>query len=153
MAKKRKVTARSKSKKPTTSLMSSDWMQSIYESQTGRTIVAEMLVAAAGVAAAVLLSEKGRKGAHSLVKAGRDSASTGRQALTRAGSATGDVLDSAIERASVATNIVAKKVGLKPEPTQHDLAEKALEMRKEGEGSHSSRPSTEPHPRAPSREG
>jgi hypothetical protein len=32
------------------------------------------------------------------------------------------------------------------------LAEKALDMRKEGGGAHSSRPSVQVHPRAPSRE-
>ncbi len=159
VASKRKVTARSSvtrkngkvSPSAKSSTKTSDWVRSLYESQTGKTIVAEMLVAAAGAAAAVLLSERGRSGAKALVQSGRDAASKVRRTGARAGSAATDVLGTAVERAGMATDAAAKTVGLKSEPTQQDLAEKALEMRNEGDAAHPSRPA-QVRPRAPSRE-
>jgi hypothetical protein len=111
-------------------------MSSLIGSQTGRVIMAEALVAAAGAAAAVLVAsrtEQGEKAREALVRTGRDSAAVLKEAARSAATAAGEVI------AAMATNAlgnVAKQV-LGGEarrsdddmPTQHDLAKKAMNAR------------------------
>ena len=80
----RKSTAKRTARKSETE--QSSWIQALYVSQTSRTIIAEMLVAAAGAAAAVLLSDKGRAGAKAVAETGRDTLKSAKQAGKRAGS-------------------------------------------------------------------
>ncbi len=151
--KKRKVVRKSNAKRPAGNKVSehSSWVQALYESQTSRTIVAEMLVAAAGAAAAVLLSDRGRAGAKALAEAGGDALKGVKRAGKRTSSNVASAVGAATDRVGAATGVAAKAVGLKS-LTQHDLAEKAFEIRQRGEeASAASRPETETHPRAPTR--
>lgn len=131
MAAKRKTATRSTRKRSSPKMAaSSGWVEALYASQTGRTIVAEMLVAAAGAAAAVLLStEKGRQAGAAMAEAGRDAVGTIKKSGKRAAAAASSALDSAAERAGAISTAAAKASGLHHEPTQQELAEKALEMR------------------------
>lgn len=139
MAKKRKTAkrapARTASKRTSASDMfnPSGWLASLIGSQTGRVIMAEVLVAAAGAAAAVLVAsrtEAGAKAGQSLAKAGRDSANVMREAAKSAAAAAGDVI------ASMGTEAIgnAAKSMLSGDHedaavTQRDLAKKAMRVR------------------------
>jgi hypothetical protein len=142
MAKKRKTAkrapARTASKRTSATSMGemfnpSGWLASLIGSQTGRVIMAEVLVAAAGAAAAVLVAsrtEAGAKAGQSLAKAGRDSANVMREAAKSAAAAAGDVI------ASMGTEAIgnAAKSMLSGDHedaavTQRDLAKKAMRVR------------------------
>ena len=100
MAAKRKTATRTTRKrsspKPATS---SGWVEELYASQTGRMIVAEMLVAAAGAAATVLLStDKGKEAGAAVAEASRGAVGTIKKSGKRAAAAASGALDTAVER-------------------------------------------------------
>ena len=123
----------------------SGWFSTLIGSQSGRVIMAEALVAAAGAAAAVLVAsrtETGAKAGRALMKAGRDGTDVMKEAARSAAAAAGDVIaksaTGAIENlatfklGSTAGQVVgamAKSMMGQDEPSQHDLAEKALRMK------------------------
>jgi hypothetical protein len=118
-------------------LSPSGWMPNIASllgSQTGRVMMAEALVAAAGAAAAVLVAsrtERGEKAREALMRTGRDSATILKDAARSAATAAGEVVAA---MATDAIGHVAKQVlssGDRDEdmPTQHDLGKKAMNMK------------------------
>lgn len=130
MVAKRKAAGR-KRKTSKSAGSSSDWLSALYNSQTGRVIVAEMLVAAAGAAAAVLLSERGRQGQVAMVKAGRQTANRLKKAGGKAVEAFSEGVASTAGRAGEFATAAGKTIGLSKDPSQQELAQKALEMKKD----------------------
>ena len=102
------------------------WFAALMESQTGRTIAAEVLIAAAGAAAAVLLSGK----ADAVVEAGQTAVDQAKKTSKKTLDAANNAMSTAKKHASNIVEAAGRASGLKQEPTQHDLAEKALEMKK-----------------------
>ena len=102
------------------------WFAALMESQTGRTIAAEVLIAAAGAAAAVLLSGK----ADAVVEAGQTAVDQAKKTSKKTLDAANKAMSTAKKHASNIVEATGRASGLKQEPTQHDLAEKALEMKK-----------------------
>ena len=102
------------------------WFDALLNSQTGRTIAAEVLIAAAGAAAAVLLSGK----ADAVVEAGQTAVDQAKKTSKKTLDAANKAMSTAKKHASNIVEATGRASGLKQEPTQHDLAEKALEMKK-----------------------
>jgi mRNA-degrading endonuclease toxin of MazEF toxin-antitoxin module len=104
MAKRRKTAKRSTAKRRTTrasraarseTFNPSGWLSSLMNSQTGRVIAAEALVAAAGAAAAVLVAsrtEGGRKAGRAMARAAGDTTEMMKEAARSAANAAGEVI-------------------------------------------------------------
>jgi len=103
----------------------SGWISTLIGSQTGRVIMAEALVAAAGAAAAVLVASRTER-AQRAGKALADGGTLMKEAAVSAASAARDVIG---RSASDAIGSAAKS--LLGGETQHDLAEKALRLKRE----------------------
>lgn len=75
------------------------------------------------------MSKKGRGASAAVVDAGRAAVGTVKKSGRRAASAAYVAIGSVVEGADQISAAAAKATGLQHEPTQHELAEKALEMR------------------------
>ncbi|WP_409719681.1 hypothetical protein [Pseudorhodoplanes sp.] len=103
-----------------------NFMKDVLASQTSRVIMAEALVAAAGAAAAVLVASRTDAGQ----RAGRAMADGGalmKEAAVSAAAAARDVIASG---ATEAIGSAARSLMGAAEETQHDIAEKALRMKR-----------------------
>jgi hypothetical protein len=100
------------------------WVGSLVGSQTGRVIMAEALVAAAGAAAAVLVASRTETG-HRAGQALADGGTLMKDAAMSAAVAARDVIG---KGATDAIGNAAKSLMGAAEDTQHELADKALRM-------------------------
>ena len=107
--------------------MPSNLMKDILASQTSRVIMAEALVAAAGAAAAVLVASRTETGQRA-GKAIADGGALMKEAAVSAASAARDVIANG---ATEAIGSAARSLMGAAEETQHDIAEKALRLKRE----------------------
>lgn len=108
-------------------LIPSNLMKDFLSSQTSRVIMAEALVAAAGAAAAVLAASRTESGQ----RAGKAMADGGvlvKEAAVNAAAAARDVLANG---ATEAIGSAARSLMGNVEETQHDIAERALHLKRE----------------------
>lgn len=111
--------------------MPSNLMKDILGSQTSRVIMAEVLVAAAGAAAAVLAASRTETGQRAGKAAGQAMADGGalmKEAAVSAAAAARDVIATG---ATEAIGTAARSLMGASEQTQHDIAEKALRLKRE----------------------
>lgn len=108
----------------------SGWFKDLMSSQTSRVIMAEALVAAAGAAAAVLVASRTETGERA-GKALADSGALMKEAAVSAAAAARDVIG---KGATEAIGSAARSLMGAAEETQHELAEKALRLKREHEG-------------------
>ncbi len=108
-------------------LVPSNLMKDILASQTSRVIMAEALVAAAGAAAAVLAASRTESGQRA-GKALADGGAVMKEAAVSAAAAARDVIANG---ATDALGSAARTLIGAVEETQHDIAEKALRMKRE----------------------
>lgn len=107
--------------------MPASLMQNVLASQTSRVIMAEALVAAAGAAAAVLVASRSETGQRA-GKAMADGGALMKEAAVSAAAAARDVIANG---ATEAIGSAARSLMGAAEETQHDLAEKALRMKRD----------------------
>lgn len=107
--------------------MPANLMQNVLASQTSRVIMAEALVAAAGAAAAVLVASRTDSGQRA-GKALADGGTLMKEAAVSAAAAARDVIANG---ATEAIGSAARSLMGAAEETQHDLAEKALRLKRE----------------------
>ena len=107
--------------------MPSNLMKDILASQTSRVIMAEALVAAAGAAAAVLVASRTETGQRAS-KALADGGALMKEAAVSAAAAARDVIANG---ATEAIGSAARSLMGAAEETQHDIAEKALRLKRE----------------------
>jgi hypothetical protein len=105
----------------------SNLMQNVLASQTSRVIMAEALVAAAGAAAAVLVASRTDAGQRA-GKAMADGGALMKEAAVSAAAAARDVITNG---ATEAIGSAARSLMGAAEETQHDIAEKALRLKRE----------------------
>lgn len=108
-------------------LLPANLMQNVLASQTSRMIMAEALVAAAGAAAAVLAASRTETGQRA-GKAVADGGALMKQAAVSAAAAARDVIANG---ATEAIGSAARSLMGATEETQHELAEKALRMKRD----------------------
>ena len=102
-------------------------VQNVLASQTSRVIMAEALVAAAGAAAAVLVASRTDTGQRA-GKAMADGGALMKEAAVSAAAAARDVITNG---ATEAIGSAARSLMGAAEETQQDIAEKALQMKRE----------------------
>ncbi len=106
--------------------MPANLMQNVLASQTSRVIMAEALVAAASAAAAVLVASRTETGQ----RAGKAMADGGALMKEAAVSAASAARDAIANSATEAIGSAARSLMGAAEETQHDLAEKALRLKR-----------------------
>jgi hypothetical protein len=111
----------------------SNLMKDILGSQTSRVIMAEALVAAAGAAAAVLAASRTETGQRAGKAAGQALADGGALMKDAAVSAAAAARDVIANGATEAIGSAARSLMGAAEETQHDIAEKALRLKREAE--------------------
>jgi hypothetical protein len=107
----------------------SGWISSLLNSQTGRVVMAEALVAAAAAAAGVLVAsrtETGKKAGRAIADAGRRGGALAKEAAVSAASAAADVITAT---AGDAITIAAKQLLTGTNEREPDMAENAARRR------------------------
>jgi hypothetical protein len=125
----RKTAAKSSMMSGLFDFIPSNFMQNVLASQTSRVIMAEALVAAAGAAAAVLVASRTETGQRA-GKAMADGGALMKEAAVSAAAAARDVITNG---ATEAIGSAARSLMGVAEETQHDIAEKALKMKRDAE--------------------
>jgi putative copper export protein len=111
----------------------STWVSTLLGSQTGRTIVAEALVAAAAAAAGVLVAsrtEAGQKAGRAIVSAGKRGGALAKEAALSAASAAADVItETATEALHTASKSLLTGALRDDSVDEPDMAETARRQR------------------------